>query len=640
MAPTRHSLRQAALALILTLALLAGPAAAKPLPPYDGDGMKALLATDPARVRAQGLPYLQPGAEAQPQDLRDAARNVAIASAMLGDYAQGVVYAQHFYDRAKAEKNIRMMAGARNNMGAMYQSLGRLQDAISAFRSSTRLAQQAGDTKTWASALGNLANLLSDYGNYQTALPLSLQAQEVMEKHAGGTYPAVGLIGRAQMYHFLGQRADALATLAKADAGIPKDDWLHRASVAATRSLIADAAGKLDESERNARLCVDLLRKAQIDPVQSYDCEALIGSVAVKRGDLAAAHREVDVLAGYLARMPEGPGIAKVNSLERYNTLLADLAKAEGRSEDAARYIETASGLARQLSAAREASGAAYAAAEIQDEGKDISITLLEQRNANLLLRAREQRIILIASVIGLVLALLIAALAWRDSQARRRLNAALDKTARQRETFVKDIQHRTKNNLQIILSLLNTQVRRQRELLSLDSAAANLRSAELVHDLRNRIDAMRHLHQKLYQGASGGEQVLAPGFIGDLVKTIGESYGDAHAVETVLAIDPIALPCETALSVGLIVSEIMSNVHKHADATRVTIAMHQAGPDGPVTLSVADNGKGIAQDDPASGSAHSGMSLIRDLADQIYGRADLSSSPDGTIWTLTFPPG
>jgi two-component system, sensor histidine kinase PdtaS len=226
--------------------------------------------------------------------------------------------------------------------------------------------------------------------------------------------------------------------------------------------------------------------------------------------------------------------------------------------------------------------------------------------------------LVAVSALIGLVIRRVEAL----NAQSQAIATAAQD--AVKREIFLHEMQHRVKNNFQMLLALLSFSTPR----LTTNS------ERELAARLADAIRAMSLAHDQLSSSQSG--QVVAL-----------SSYLKALASGLEVTLENIALEVKTdeidvwidqAVPIGLIVNELVTNSVKHAfkrggGAIQIELLAGQAP--GLATLIVKDNGKGFDKV-KASGS---GLKLVRALADQIRGRIEEESSPQGTTTRLTFAP-
>lgn len=214
------------------------------------------------------------------------------------------------------------------------------------------------------------------------------------------------------------------------------------------------------------------------------------------------------------------------------------------------------------------------------------------------------------------------------DITERRRAERELKANLEEKEVLLREIHHRVKNNLQVISSLLNLQSRKVR-----DKAAQNV-----FRESRARVHAMALVHEILYR--SGNFSSLSmPEYFGKLARSVHASYRGGTDVRVAQEVCDCAISVDTAVSLGLILSELLSNAMKHAFPGRgrgeVRIILARAGTD--FSLEVSDDGAGLPGGfDPAAAETL-GMQLVATLTRQIGGRLEISGS-HGASFRIIFP--
>jgi two-component sensor histidine kinase len=203
-----------------------------------------------------------------------------------------------------------------------------------------------------------------------------------------------------------------------------------------------------------------------------------------------------------------------------------------------------------------------------------------------------------------------------------------------EKEVLLKEIYHRVKNNLQVVSSLLNMQ-RRQ---------VSDAGVKELLAESANRVKSMALVHEQLYRShdlsnISFGE------YLGQLAEHLASAHRPLSArVPLRLEAGEFRLGLETAVPLGLIVNELVSNAYKHgygADAARGEIVLRaESLPDGRLRLSVTDDGRGLPEGfDPAAADSL-GMQLVGTLAQQLGGELRCGSQAGRTCFQVLFRPG
>jgi len=215
-----------------------------------------------------------------------------------------------------------------------------------------------------------------------------------------------------------------------------------------------------------------------------------------------------------------------------------------------------------------------------------------------------------------------------RDVTERRIAEERIKASLHEKETLLREIHHRVKNNFQIITSLLNLQERK----IQSEEAAAEFA------DSRNRIRAMALVHEQLYQSDELSHIDFAS-YAESLSRGLQRAY--SRKVTMRFDTDRISLGIDTAIPCGLIVSELISNALKHAfppsfsgDPT-ITVRLHRSA-DGTIEMGVGDNGIGLPDDLENRKNESLGLSLAGILVNQIKGVID-THVDGGTTYTVRF---
>lgn len=212
------------------------------------------------------------------------------------------------------------------------------------------------------------------------------------------------------------------------------------------------------------------------------------------------------------------------------------------------------------------------------------------------------------------------------------RLNAALQ----EKETLLKEVYHRVKNNLQVVQSLLNLRRRH------LDDGPG--RTA--IEDSIQHVRAMALVHEKLYQTGNLSAVSLAS-YTTDLLHQIDIAMGArGRRIQLSAQVDDLSAGLDQAIPFGLLVSELVTNALKHAfpqeRAGQIQVRLLRL-PEGGAELTVSDDGIGLpAESAQADGQASAeagsmGLTLVATLARQLGG--NLVSHPgEGTVWSTILP--
>ncbi|SHG21188.1 Two-component sensor histidine kinase, contains HisKA and HATPase domains [Chryseobacterium arachidis] len=206
--------------------------------------------------------------------------------------------------------------------------------------------------------------------------------------------------------------------------------------------------------------------------------------------------------------------------------------------------------------------------------------------------------------------------------------NEQLKKLLAEKEWLLKEIHHRVKNNLQIVISLLNTQ-----------SAYLENEDALLaIQNSQHRMHAMSLIHQKLYQ-SDNLSMIDMAWYIYELITYIKECYSSEKNINFILDTEKVFLDVAQAVPMGLIVNEAINNTVKYAfpgdTKGEVSVSFKNTEKDL-YQLVISDNGVGLPDDFDIEETESLGMNLMRGLADQLDGTFTLENK-NGLKIIITF---
>ena len=225
--------------------------------------------------------------------------------------------------------------------------------------------------------------------------------------------------------------------------------------------------------------------------------------------------------------------------------------------------------------------------------------------------------------VVGLLLGLLI--FAFISYQNRSKSNRLLAQKNAENELLMKEIHHRVKNNLEIVSSLLALQ----------SAQIDDSKTKAAMTEGQNRVNSISIVHQKLYQVTNLGSIEMKDYFL-NLSQSILDSFGAEEKVKLNLAMEKLDLDIDTAVPLGLIINELLTNTIKYAfpegDKGTITIKLEKQN-DQHLHLVVTDNGIG------KSGITHGtgfGTQLVSLLTQQLNGTMK-EESENGTTHIFDF---
>ncbi|MFH0968168.1 MAG: PAS domain S-box protein [Methanobacteriota archaeon] len=200
----------------------------------------------------------------------------------------------------------------------------------------------------------------------------------------------------------------------------------------------------------------------------------------------------------------------------------------------------------------------------------------------------------------------------------------------REKETLLREIHHRVKNNMQIIISLLKLQ----------DFRTDDPRVHEIIRDCRGRIYSMAVIHEKLYQ-TDDLTSIRLDDYIRDIAQRVMNEF-DGEGSQVYLSLqgdETILVDIDTGIPLGLIINELITNCMKYAfePGQKGDIRVNIRRADGKLAVEVADSGPGLPEGFDGARDSSLGTELIRGLVFQLSGAVAWRSEA-GTICTVTIP--
>ncbi len=536
-----------------------------------------------------------------------AIRSIAVAYHYKNDWDS----AEYFYQKS-AEFNNSIgdslgQAGSLNNLGVLYMDKGLYEKAAANFLASLRIKDKLQDTLGIASGNSNLGIIFRKQGNPSKAIEHYLIALEIYEKknrprrrqtvylNLGALFNETGEFEKGKTYNLKSLEqssgpqsrrsyAESCVNLSDSYLGLKRIDsslyYSHKAI--ATFEEISDSvnlahalnsAGNVYLEDQNFNQALSFANKSLRINQKLQNLQIQVSALEVRSSALAKLGR---IRQAY----------TDLTSLIQLNDSLLNGSLNESINRLAAQY-------------------------ETEKKDKQIVLFELEQERAALsLVKSNNQRNIFIAATILIFISSILFYFMFQQKK----------KSLRERETLLKEIHHRVKNNLQIVSSLLNLQAG------SLDDEAA----IDAVKEGQNRVKSMALIHENLYQNdnLSG---IAIDDYIRNLMQTLYNSFGiDEERIVTNLKVENLKLDIDTIIPLGLIINELLSNSLKYAfpdGKGHINVGLQQS--ENSLNLSIHDSGSGFNEDKLENSNSY-GWKMVKSLSRKL--KADISvNTTEGT---------
>ncbi len=520
-----------------------------------------------------------------PDDIRLGAFNDLAWEYYFLNFDSAMHYARNAIALAKRLDDPYWTAVSLEMMAILKDVSGQMEEAINLYLEVIPLRESIGG-EGLENTYNNLAVLFRNQENYGKALKYFTLSHDI--EQANGN--EIGMAGS------LVNIASVLVRLADFDS-VP--NYLHRA-VNLSRKLELNTV----QSAAYLNFGAYFLERFILDSAQYYYTLGGVlaetindqGSVATASLGLADINEEYGFNESALKYLEKAELAAtKINSLLMLQRVYASRSRimaALGRYEEAFSCHEKYMSMRDSLTNLDLQRISNELESKYESEKKERRIAELQLVSAQGALRevaSRNQRnVMILLSAIILMLAAFWA-YRYRAQQKSAVLMAAKNKTIelalKDRETLLKEIHHRVKNNLQVVSSLLSLQGRE----------ISDEKALNAVNETRHRVKSMALIHQFLY-GEGDLKSIDMKTYVKELSKSLFNAYRVDHdTVELRLNVEDIHLDVDTALPLGIILNELITNALKYAfpDGAEGEIAVSLQVADGALILQVKDNGIG-----------------------------------------------
>lgn len=212
------------------------------------------------------------------------------------------------------------------------------------------------------------------------------------------------------------------------------------------------------------------------------------------------------------------------------------------------------------------------------------------------------------------------------ESHNKQLAKKALELALEEQTILLQEVNHRVKNNLTIVDSLMNLQSEKSHDEYH----------KQLFMECRNRLDSIASVHELIYK-AKSYSHINFKEYLNQIIEHISNSYKSFSHIKIVKGITDVHVDISSAIPMALIVNELITNAYKHAfnNKTEGVIEVSLLENNNQVFLTIKDNGNGFDKTVIPKNSI--GMDILSGLIEQIEGTCNLTSDEKGTIYKISF---
>ncbi|WP_223883361.1 sensor histidine kinase [Arenibacter lacus] len=302
------------------------------------------------------------------------------------------------------------------------------------------------------------------------------------------------------------------------------------------------------------------------------------------------------------------------------------------------RNVRIRDSLKKNESSMKKQQLAAVAGQEIEYSKKMMEEQKRDLEKSKIDLQAKEERInIVFISLIFTLMGFAGLVYAYIKSIKNQRLIAdqkqIIEASLVEKDSLLKEIHHRVKNNLQMVSSLLSLQTKNTRS-----------KSAILaLEEGKSRVKAMALIHQKLYQN-DDLSVIEMQGYIESLINSVQSVYKKGgHTINITIDAEGVELDIDRAIPFGLILNELVSNSFKYAfpnggingEGEKIYIHLNKNGDQG--YFEYSDNGIGMPEDTDLEKNTSMGIRLMNRLVNQLQSTLNIDKTTEGVRFWFNF---
>lgn len=579
-------------------------------------------------------------AQADSDSLRMEVLNELIARTAYTDTDASLDYASQFDSLAQASGDQERQAHGLKLLGIVEFVAEDYEASITHYQESLEVYRRLQDTFNIGMIHNNLGSVFSDRAQHQRSLDYFRKAAEWFTLAEDAEWQVLVLQNMASIYQETGQLDSALVMYTdalyryekpqvKQDAYQPLYE-ARRGMILVNLANVLTSMGRHEEAIRYGERVANNAT-VELDEYTQMQLLNALGRSYLAGGEVSRAEEQLQASVALARKL--GNRIMTANALE----YLVEVARQQGQYRIALAYQDEYLLLKDSLFEASRDEALTELATKYETEQKEREIALLASSNQVKDLQIakvnRERLLLGLALLLVLIVAGILAFFFRINRQKNQQLTEqkeVIEQALTEKEALLREIHHRVKNNLQIISSLLSLQERR----------IQGAEGKQVVQESRNRVQSIALIHQNLYQQENLSRIHMEP-YLTQLSEQIRRSFDlGQREIDIQLEVDPVELDVDSAIPLGLITNELLTNALKYAfteaERGRIEVSFTKKGDDQWL-LRVHDDGVGIPQKKLVADGDAFGMKLIRTFAQKLQSTLQIDTQM-GTAISLRIP--
>ena len=530
---------------------------------------------------------------------------------------EGLSYAQEASEIAKKNKYIRKQAVAFECLSICHRKLGNYPEAIKASLEALRIYDKLGLYQKTASLQLQIGSHFTSDRNYASAIFYIKKSLATFRIRQDSTNIALALINLGETYRLMGNYDSSSYCFTEClSLNLFLKNNLIQGYALGNLGMVHASEEQVSKTKQELASAIAILNKLgdsySVSVYQSQLAEMLIKEGHIKDGE--------GLLLASLKMAENGEHKEQILDISNNLSLFYEKMHQFEKSLFYRKKYEIYHDSLINIDNVRKVEQLHN---EYWLDKKEANILYLEKENSN------KRKLLLILTSGTILLLTLITFLQYilrQRKMAFKRVseqNVIIETREKEKALLLKELNHRIKNNLQMVAGLINLQARQ-----STEPALSNALEAT-----QRRIDTLVLIHQKLYR-ENADMQVNLENYIGELINNLIYSFG--KDVNRYINLFPVYLHIDRVIPLGIIINELVTNALKYAipHDKPLKLSVELSGENQTIRLKIADNGFGLPEDfEKRNGSM--GLKLVHSLMKQLKGEIAYSNQ-SGCVWSIT----
>lgn len=536
------------------------------------------------------------------------------------DYTLALSYAREALELAEEVENPLLVARSFEEISVNERLLGNNAASIEYALKALKIFEELGENDRLAASFAQLgSNLISD-GEFIQALSYFKNSRDIYRDNEENLKLALTLINLGEAYRLADRLDSAIMNFSSAlQLNNSLDNQIIEGYARGNLGMTLRSRGELVAARSELDRAIEILTKLG-DPYSVSVYTAELAEINVAAGKSFLAERQ------FLKAYEMARGEELKEQIRDFSKMLTGFYENQGDFEKALSYQKIYQVYQDSLVNKENVQQQERLKANYEIDKREGEISLLSRVNAN-------QQNFNIALGGGILIFGVLAVMLFQSNRQKNEANGMLSRqqaivTKREEEKalLLKELNHRVKNNLQMVSSLLSLQ----------GNQLVGHPAADAINAGKSRVEALSLIHQKLYQD-DVHTTINIQEYLNQLVSNLFYSFGDPFKPDLQIAITEMDI--DTAIPISLIVNELVTNALKYAyegiAKPEMIISLNRPGDQ--YFLEISDNGTGMDENKDTSNSF--GLKLVKSLVNQLDGTLEIKKvATGGVAWEIIIP--